>query len=365
MLNCIDPILNLKVHDLQRKSGLSDFPLRSQIRHYLTNHENRLPELDELQGADSEPYLRKDLNLPKGGSADIKTLYEKTGTETFSDAIISLNNTYRDLEIEGHQLNDDKYYVKIRHRPTVDSALLGIFGKPEVHPEINVVNDHRLIVQTLDKLSNLYGIAIHQIKRNNIPQNIQNRQNVRGYISNGEIYIVSDNCGVDTALHEMMHLILGSVKFQNPSLYYNLVGMASEFTNFKEWAKNYTDVYGNDTPNDLAEEFMVTKIANYLSGQANDTQLSTLIKNQPEIWYQTMYHMNRLLDSVFMGDASVKAIPVSNLYNYTFRQVANMVNSAVLQNKYNGSLQDAELHRIGMNLKRYYMQNDKLEIQCN
>ncbi len=363
MLNCINPELNQKVHDLQKKSGLSDFPLRSQIRHYLTNHNGRLPELDELKGANSEPYLYKDLNLPKGGSADIKTLLEKTGAQTFSDAIISLNNTYRDLEIEGHELNNDTYYLKVRHRPTVDSSMLGVFDDAQVSPNVNVVDDHTLIVQTVNKLASLYGITIHRVKEDKLPQGSK-KGTVRGYIQNGEVYIVEGNNGVDTKLHEMMHLILGSVKFQNPSLYYNLVAMAPQFSGFKEWARNYVSTYGKDTLNDLSEEFMVSKIANYLSGQSNDTQLASMINNNPEMWYQTMYHMNRLLDSVFMGGASVKAIPASNLYNYTFRQVANMVNSAVMQNKYYGSLDDAQTHRIEMNLKKHYMQNDRLLMKC-
>ena len=58
MLNCIDPKDTLKVQDLQVKSGLSDFSLRSQLRHYTTKHNGRMAQLDELDGANSEPYLR-------------------------------------------------------------------------------------------------------------------------------------------------------------------------------------------------------------------------------------------------------------------------------------------------------------------
>ena len=82
MLNCINPADSQRVQDLQKKSGLSDFSLKSQIRHYTTRHNNRLPELDELVGANSEPYLREQLKLAKGKSGKILDLLNFTHTKS-------------------------------------------------------------------------------------------------------------------------------------------------------------------------------------------------------------------------------------------------------------------------------------------
>lgn len=383
MLNCINIEDTQRVQDLQRKSGLSDFPLRSQLRHYMTRHNGRLPELDELEGANSEPYLRKELNIKKGKSSDIKELLDKTGTQTFTDAIINLNNTYKDLEIEGHLLNKDKYYLKITHRPKIVIDGTTIISN-RTHPEL-YVNTNIMREEIISKLSNLYGIKINEISQSQLKEqfpDMKNYQLVHGFIHNGEIYIVKDNSNVDTKLHEMLHMIFGSVKYQNPDLYYNLMNMALQIPQFEQWSKQYMDIFGKMTRNDLCEEFMVTELAKYLSGRGiskiedtfkisptessifaqSDAKGNPLISD--EIKYRTMYHMNRLLDTVLMGDVSVNAIPVNKLYNYTLREVADMVNSAVATNSYKGSLEDSEINRIGSNFKSLYMNNGKLIEEC-
>jgi len=48
----------------------------------------------------------------------------------------------------------------------------------------------------------------------------------------------------------------------------------------------------------------VTELAKYLTGRSND--LSTLPNN---IKHEIFYNINRTLDTMLMGDASVKCIP--------------------------------------------------------
>lgn len=378
MLNCIDPKDTLKVQDLQVKSGLSDFSLRSQLRHYTTKHGGRLPQLDELDGANSEPYLRgkEYLNIARGKSGNIKDLLDKTGTSSFRDAINYLNNTFRDLEITGHQLNKDKYFITVQHRPQVVDTITDI---TKVTPDYNVNNQY-LVNTTLDKLADLYGIQIHSLTNEEIAKDpelskIPNLQTVKGFIRNGEIYINTSNASIDTKLHEMLHLIFGSVKYQNRELYDNLIQMATQFSTFKSFADDQVNSFGPATQNDLAEEFMVTELAKYLTGfgvqktrggvKVNSETASQLYQVDPDIRYQVMYHMNRLLDSIFMGNFSVKSISNSSLYNYTFRQVADMVNSAVATNQFKGSLDDAQISRIGANFKSVYMKHNRLREECD
>lgn len=378
MLNCIDPKNTLKVQDLQTKSGLSDFSLRSQLRHYTTKHNGRLPQLDELDGANSEPYLRgkEYLNIAKGESSKIQDLLDKTGTSSFRDAINYLNNTFRDLEVTGHRLNDTRYYITVQHRPQVVDTITDF---TKITPDYNV-NNSVLIDSTLQKLTDLYGIQIHNVTNEQIARDpelskIPNLQTVKGFIRNGDIYINESNASIDTKLHEMLHLIFGSVKYQNRALYDNLISMATQFKGFRTFVTDQKNSFGPATQNDLAEEFMVTELAKYLTGRGitktdkgisiNEDIASELYNIEPDTVYQTMYHMNRLLDSVFMGNFSVKSIPNSTLYNYTFRQVADMVNSAVATNQFKGSLDDAQISRIGANFKSIYMKQNRLREECN
>ena len=173
----------------------------------------------------------------------------------------------------------------------------------------------------------------------------------------------------------MLHLIFGSVKYQNRELYDNLISMAPQFKGFQAFVNDQTNNFGPATQNDLAEEFMVTELAKYLTGYGvkqtkngisiNKETASQLYDADPDLIYQTMYNMNRLLDSIFMGDFSVKSIPNSSLYNYTFRQVVTMVNSAVATNQFKGSLDDAQISRIGANFKSTYMKNNRLREECD
>lgn len=364
MLNCIKPEDTTRVQDLQKKSGLSDFSLKSQIRHYTTRHNNRLPELDELVGANSEPYLREQLKLAKGKSGKVQDLLNFTHTKSFKDAIIQLNNIYRDLEITGEEFNDSDYSLKIKHRPTV-------YEYNGIDKNVITVTkeDRNFMDATLDKLANLYGIKIIEVTNddiNNDPElkTLVDIDKVHGFIYKGNIYINKSNNSPDTKLHEMFHLIFGSIKYQNRLLYDNLVQLAFSqdenmtrgFNQFVEQQKKLRD---NRTMGDLAEEFMVTQLAKYFTNPASGSWINNL---SSDMKYQVMYNMNRLLDSVFMGDVSVKA--VTNLYKYSFKDIARLVNSSILTNKYQGSLDDAHISRIAANLKALYIKNNRLTENC-
>lgn len=362
MLNCINPEDTLRVQDLQKKSGLSDFSLKSQIRHYTTRHNGRLPELDELVGANSEPYLREQLKLAKGKSGKIEDLLNFTNTDSFENAIIQLNNIYRDLEITGEKFNNSDYSLKIKHRPTVQE-----FNNTDKNVITVTKEDRNFMDATLDKLANLYGINIIEVTNEDIQNDpelskLVDADKVHGFIYNGNIYINKSNNSPDTKLHEMLHLIFGSIKYQNRLLYDNLMQQAfSEemSTGFNQFLEVQKELKDNRTMEDLAEEFMVTELARYFTNPAKGSWINNLSADGK---YQVMYHMNRLLDSVFMGDVSVKA--VTNLYQYSFKDIARLVNSSILTNKYQGSLDDAHISRIVANLKELYIKNNKLTETC-
>ena len=116
-LLCV-PIKSLEAQTLKNRSGLGDFDFKSQIRHYATRHDGKLPQLDELRGANSEPALKEALQLTKRNFADEKTLLEFTGKSDFNQALIELNNQFRDLQISGKKMGE-KVHLIIEHRPTV------------------------------------------------------------------------------------------------------------------------------------------------------------------------------------------------------------------------------------------------------
>ena len=220
---------------------------------------------------------------------------------------------------------------------------------------------------TLDKLADLYGIQIIEVTNDDIHndpelKNLVDVDKVHGFIYKGNIYINKSNNSPDTKLHEMLHLIFGSVKYQNRLLYDNLMQLAfsQEMTvGFNQFINDQKKLGDNRTMGDLAEEFMVTQLARYFTNPASGSWINNL---SSDMKYQVMYNMNRLLDSVFMGDVSVKA--VTNLYKYSFKDIARLVNSSILTNKYQGSLEDADISRITANLKALYIKNNRLTENC-
>jgi hypothetical protein len=49
---------------------------------------------------------------------------------------------------------------------------------------------------------------------------IQDANSVNAFVLNGQIYINMDRASSDAPIHEISHIILGSLKFTNPTMYY-------------------------------------------------------------------------------------------------------------------------------------------------
>ena len=85
-------------------------------------------------------------------------------------------------------------------------------------------NDYLVLNNTLQKLAKLYGINFNTVTdaelnserwANLMPES----RLVNAFIYDGQIYINIDRANLDAPLHEMMHLLIGSIRFTNPNLY--------------------------------------------------------------------------------------------------------------------------------------------------
>ncbi len=388
MLNCINPELGQKVQTLQEMSGLSDFSLKSQIRHYTQLHNGRLPNLDELDGSDSRPYLQKTYNIKSRKSQKINDLadkvlgkkYQKKDLQTtVSDITHKLNNIFTDLILIPHIYGKNVGF-KIQRRPTIN------YSEPVDTYTVNRKDTGNVLNSILDKLNDLYGIKVNTFKPGNtkLLQEIKDRtgnqnyslRRVNGFIYNGEIYInakLSEKDADKTKVHELLHLIVGSIKFTNPSVYNNFVELASQYTDqfqkfiYKEFGKEI-DLQTLPTLSDYQEEFMVEELAKYLSGMTD----SILNKNPfndeekaKDLRYQVLYNMNRVLDTAFMGDYSVKSIPPANLYSMTLEDVMDVINSVYVKNSnFKNLVQQSQQHRILANKKKQLVNDNELTLKC-
>ncbi len=351
MLACINKN-SVEFQTLKKRSGLSDFMLEAYCRGF-TDKYGRWPYLDELPNSNSEPSLREAIKIKSNNSSKVEDILSVTGSESVSEANIKINDQYRDLEVRITPLNTEAI-IDIKHRPTQNN-----FEQVENQFNAEDVNSVLFLNQSLEKLANLYGFQF--IETNNAELNseqwkdlVADAKTAAAFIYNGNIYINTDVASVDAPLHEMMHLLLGSVKFSNPELYNNLVSIAEQFTGYDQLIKTFH----NRTRSDINEELFVTEFARYMTG--NSSILSQL---DERVMHDISYNIHRLLDSVLMGTDST-AIFGDDVYTMSLKQLAQKVNSAAMNNDFKGCMTDSEVHRILQNEKAELMESGKLKEFC-
>lgn len=349
-MQCVNKNLR-EYQTLLEQSGLPDFELQAYVGRFLEKV-GRYPHLDELQNSNSEPFIRKELKLRKDNTTKTQNILDSTNSNNINDAIHKLNNKYRDKEIEILSIGDEsKLYIT--PRPSTNPTTI---NQSDVDENVNSLV---YLNQTLDKLSNLYGININYISNKELTsqewEEVPGIHGVKAFIYEGQIYVNTDIATVDSPLHEMLHIIFGSMKFQNRFLYEQLVSSASNFKSF-----NYTqELYPNRTREDLCEEVFITQLSKYLTGQKSD--LDSLDEKYK---YEIFYNMNRTLDSIFMGDASVQCILPKQLYHMNMKTIAKLVNSASMNSNYQGYLDNATLHRMLSNKKSELLEKGLLKEEC-
>lgn len=348
MLSCINKN-SREFQRLKQVSGLPESVLESFSREFITKH-NRFPYLDELPQANSEPYVRKELLKMSGNSIDTKKLLDITSTHTLRDALIKLNNEYRDLEISGLELGETSI-LNITHKPIKYLNQKSDFRNDYDYEETNSTIVYNNVV---DRLSNLYGINVIPITNNDILTNeafsgIQDATSAKGFIYNNTIYINTDNASIDTPIHELLHLVFGTMKFTNPEVYMKTVAQAEQFDSYPQISK----LYPNRTRLDLAEEVYITEMAKYLSHSNS---------NIKELDYEVAYHMDRLLDAALAGKYSVSCI--DNAYDKPLNYLANILDSPLVNVKTTSSLNLSRIHRILANAKSKLIKSKDLKEDC-
>lgn len=150
-------------------------------------------------------------------------------------------------------------------------------------------------------------------------------------------------------------MLLGSIRFKNPDLYYGIVQQAQNFPTFNQFMEQNP----NRAINDNMEELFVTEMSKYLAGE------SSIIEQLDEHTINELhYNMKRLLDTALMGQYSVKSIPDSKLYRMSLADLVETVNSQMLETSFYGSLDDAALHRVLANTKSDLMKKGDLREDC-
>lgn len=351
--------LNRNTPEYQRGlklSGISEFEYNAFASDFVEKY-NRFPELDEIPHANSRPKLEENLGIHKNFTSSKKIL-DFTGKESIPEAQIELNRQHKDLKVDVIQL-DESSIIDVKNRPNqweyVDNGIT--YNSDKVSDGLNsnimakITNDLSTHYGINFKLTNTEEIATGELK------NIPDAATSNAFIYNGDIYINADTARVDAPIHEIMHLLVGSIKFSDPRLYSEVTSMAEQLPNYEKLAR----LYPNRGKSDVNEEIFISEFAKHVSGEK-----SILDNINPAISQKIFYNVYRVLDSALFGGTSVKNIDSNQLFNHSLVDLSKMVSSDLVTNKFSGSLnlEDASLHRILENNKADLMRSKKLTEVC-
>lgn len=355
MAQCINTRLPEYQH-LKSRAGISEADLIEQCSYYIETY-NRFPRLDELSGCNSEQHIKDALKIKKNESTKIENILDATHTNNLDEAVVKLNKEYLDKEISIIPIDTKDAIVRIQSRP-----IKRLFSGPK---NVNTGNMNLQIVisNTIDKLSKLYGIHFNEVNDAILAQEewrdlMPRDKLVKAFVYNGEIYINTDKATEDSRIHEMLHLLIGSLRFNNPNLYQQLIESAQKFKNYFQFLEEFK----NKTRNDANEEIFVQELAKYLAGMNSD--ISEL---DSEIVNEITYNVNRVLDTMLMGDHSTKMFSKEILFNSKLKDVVRLTNSSILTNKGNRNpiFENSETHRKLNNLKADLKRTNQLKEICD
>lgn len=300
--------------------------------------------------ADSSEYLTKELGLEKIDDSFLSSkenLFKLTQTNNIQQAAEKLNDVFRDKLIKVTECGD--------------SCILTIENKPNIRfKQIDEVYDGlkspKTILNLINRLIDYHGISINLISNAELSKDawkdVVNATNAKGFIKDGKIYINTDNCTIDTKVHELMHLFLGGIRHIDPQLYFDTITKISTSPEIEIRLKEFP----HRSDSDALEEVLVDEYSKYLTGQ------KSLIDNLSEdIIYDLNYNVHRMLDTMFMGDYSSKIVPDQDLPFMSMFKLGRLVNSQyIYSNLFNASI----MHRKTQNIKQELLKSGEIIKEC-
>lgn len=243
---------------------------------------DRFPHLDEIKGANSENYLTEELSI-KNGTTTERQIYGLTGKNGLQSSQVWINNNFRDLEVEFSPFFDG-VKVYITHRPITKEI-----STPVNHSK---VNNTLVIEEIVSKLRDVYGLPVESI----ITEDLNEYKESPIFFENGITYVNADALTLDTPIIELIPLLITSL---NGTEIYDKLIKGNEIEFSRELRDRIID---------------------------KSKKLQFLPTNMQ---YELMYNMKRTLDSILMGESSIKDINDDILFNSTLKSLARIVNSKI------------------------------------
>lgn len=335
----------LEYQTLKDMSGISDFELDTFVYPYYEKN-GRFPELDEIPRANSVKHLKDKLQIKDQKElsfTDIQTVLKYTNSTDIEKSVVILNNKFRDLEIEITPISET-CLVDIKKRPSKYNIITP--QEIEIDTTMSYIKSRNVMNNILGKLNRLYGTDFIYGTTSELCSIIPEASTSKAFVYNNKIYINTDLATIDSSIHELLHIFLGSMRYTDPDFYFRTVSQARNFSNFNSIA----ELYPNRTMLDVCEEVFVEEFAKYLSGiDSNINELDYPIISK------LIYNINRTLDSALMGNYSVQSCDSEN----TLIELAEATQSKIMNGNYFG-----KISRQTSNLKSNLLKSGELKEEC-
>lgn len=339
---------SVEFQTLVKQSGLTKEFVELMCFTY-SNEYNRFPRLDELPGVNSEPYLKEQLNIRKKGFTKLINIFTLTNTDNIQSAQQKLNKVFTDLEIEIKQFDSEDAIIKIKHKPQIKPA-----NRKVTHSKY--LNSASIFSDIIYKLQDLYGIQIIEVNEDTIKEfnleEIPGAVTSNAFVYNGIIFINPEFADADAPIHEMMHLLMSHLKYQNQNLYYSIVQSMVNTPVFNY----YRQEYKNRTQLDVAEEAFVSEFAKLVA--FGKSSLSNL---PAEIIDEIFENAKTALDTILMGEVSVKGYSNDICFQSSLRHLSWVVDSKLDEESPSNLNRDAN---ILANKKQELFENNELTEEC-
>lgn len=330
---------------LSRLSGLSDEALALSI---MVSQEmyDRYPELDELPFCDSSSEIVERYGLEDKGTVmvgDANNILAGTDEKTF---VNNLNNTYKDYDTSS-MIIDGRLLLYPVKRSSIGTSDYN--EKYTVDKEVDTGKNTAIIRAIAERMDKLYGIKFKLFRNSDIDNYPElsgvNAASRNAFILGGEIYINLDNASIDAPIHEMMHMMLGELKFNNPKLYNELVESITAIPNYRY---NREKFFPNMMEHDAMEELFVMHAARYMAGL--DNIIDKLPKKERSL---IDYSILRMINSTVMGNNSSMGYNINSFKGKSILDMCEMLGSTLSNSKQSTS---------DMGFKARVMMNEKIKL---
>lgn len=345
--------------------------LLSNGQNALYNTSSELPPSISYYSNFNYPKFKVDTNIK--GSYDIN----KEGTIIINPS--KLNNVPKELErtileAEGFlsQLEIDGALANLTNPITVETLKVGkgqyLLRSTNKDVKLNSYHSDPVngnvrinkLEALLDRLSDLYGIRFNRVtsselRLGNFKELIPDATRVNAFILNGEIYINTDNASDDAPIHELSHMLLGSLKSTDYDLYSALVNSVESLDNYDSRLEEFP----NRARMDVNEEIFVDMFARHFTENL-ELPVDSNLMNKAE------YEIKRNIDSAIFPNESTTKVSLDSISNKSFSEIMNLfgtsINETTIANAFNGN--ESGTNRRLANIKEDLLKQGLLKEYC-